>query len=55
MIHKRLQRNIIGEDGLRSLSTNTTICTRSVCGGGVQLGQEETRLRATGITHNEAW
>lgn len=38
MIHERLERYVIGEDGLSRLCTNTTICTRSVCGGGVQLG-----------------
>ena len=53
MIHKGLQRHVVREDGLRCLGTDAAIGTRSVRRRRVQLGQQETGLRTTGVTNNE--
>ena len=50
MIHKGLQGDIICEYRLRCHAA--TIST-GVCGRGVELRQEETRLRTTSIANNE--
>lgn len=51
MIHERLQRDIISEDSLRRYASTVTSCR--MCSRGVQLGQEETRLRSAGVTDDE--
>jgi hypothetical protein len=53
MIHKGLQRHVVREDGLRCLGADAAISTSSVRRRRVQLGQQETSLRSTGITNNE--
>jgi hypothetical protein len=53
VIHKGLQRDIVGEDSLRGLR-NTTVRASGVCGRWVELGEEETGLGAAGITDNES-
>ena len=55
MVHKRLQRHIIREDGLRRLGTNTSIRSSGVGSRGVELREKETSLRAAGVTDNETW
>jgi hypothetical protein len=52
VIHECLQRDVISEDGLGGHTT--TISTSGVRGRRIQLGQQETGLRATGITNNES-
>ncbi len=52
VVHECLQRDVISEDGLRRHTT--TISASSVCGRGVQLRQQETGLRATGVTNDES-
>lgn len=51
VIHECLQRNIIGEDGLRRHPT--AISTSGVCSRWVQLRQKETGLRTASIADNE--
>lgn len=51
VIHECLQRDVISEDGLRGHTT--TVSAGSVRGRRVQLGQQETGLRATGVTDNK--
>lgn len=53
MIHKSLQTDIVGENRLRGLRDTaiTTGCVRSTW---VELGEQETGLRTTGVTHDEA-
>lgn len=51
MVHERLQRDIISEDSLRRHASTVTSCR--MCSRGVQLGQEETRLRSAGVTNDE--
>lgn len=55
MVHERLQRHVIGKDGLCRLSTNTAVCSGRVGGGGVQLGEQETSLRPACVADNETW
>jgi hypothetical protein len=52
MVHKGLQRNVVGEDCLRRYTSTITSC--SMCRGWVELGQKETRLGATGIANDES-
>lgn len=56
MLHKCLQGHIVCEDGLRALCPDAAVRSRAggMCGGRVELGQQETRLRATVVTNNEA-
>jgi len=54
MIHKRLQADVVREDGLRVLA-HATIAAGRVSGGRVELGEQETGLRATGVANDEAW
>lgn len=51
VVHECLQRDVISEDGLRRHTT--TISARGVCGRRIQLRQQETGLRATGVTDDE--
>jgi hypothetical protein len=53
MIHKSLQADIVGEDGLGGL-TDTAVARGRVRGRGVEFGEEETGLRATGVTDDES-
>lgn len=53
MLHERLQRDVIGEDGLRAL-TYTAVATSRVRGAGVEFAKQEAGLRATSVTDNEA-
>lgn len=53
MIHKRLQANIVREDGLSSLA-HAAIAASRMRGGRVEFGEEETGLRAAGIADDEA-
>jgi len=53
MVHERLQRHVIGKDGLRRLSANTAIRSGGVRCRRVQLGEQKTSLRATGVADNE--
>ena len=53
MIHKRLQADIIRKDGLSSLA-DSAVRARRVCRRGVELGKQETGLRAAGITNDES-
>lgn len=55
MVHKGLQRHIVCEDSLSTLCTNAPICTGRVRGRGVELGEQEARLRTPGIANNESW
>lgn len=53
MVHKRLERHIVREDGLRALGADATVRPASVRGGRVEFRQQETRLGSAGITHDE--
>lgn len=55
MLHKCLQGHIVCENGLCALRPDTTVGsgTRGMCCGRVELGEQETRLRATVVTDNE--
>ena len=54
VVHERLQRYIVGKNGLSCLRADATIGTSSVGGRRVQLGQQETCLGTTSIAHNES-
>lgn len=54
MVHKRLQADIICEDGLSCL-TDTSVRGRSMRSRGIQLSEQETSLRATSIADDESW
>ena len=55
MLHERLQGHIVCEDGLRALCPDTAVRpgARRMCSRRVQLGQQETRLRASVIADDE--
>ena len=53
MIHEGLKGDVIGEDGLSRLG-DTTIGSRGVSRGRVQLREQEPCLRSTGITYDES-
>lgn len=53
MVHESLQTDIIREDGLCRL-TDTAIGAGRVRGRRVELGQQETSLRATGVADDES-
>lgn len=55
MVHERLQRHIIREDGLCRLRTNTAIRPSRVRSRGIELREEEASLRAAGVADNETW
>lgn len=54
VLHKRLQRDVVGEDGLGGLGSDTAVCPRRVRRRRVQLGEQETSLGSAGIADNEA-
>ena len=54
MIHKRLQTNIVREDGLSGLAY-TTIAAGRVGRRWVEFGEKEASLRSTRVADNEAW
>lgn len=51
VVHECLERHVVSEDGLRG--GTATVATCGVGGRRVQLGQQETGLRTTGITDDE--
>lgn len=55
MVHEGLKRNVVSEDGLSSLSTNSAICSSGVGSRRVELGEQETCLRSASVTNNETW
>lgn len=52
VVHKGLQADVVGENGLCGLA-DAAVCARRVRGRGVELGEEETCLRTTGVADNE--
>jgi hypothetical protein len=53
VVHERLQTDVIREDGLCRL-THASVARRGMCRGRVQFREQETSLRAAGITDNES-
>ena len=53
MIHKRLQTDVVREDGLRSLA-HTTVATSGVGRGRVEFGEKEAGLGSAGVADDEA-
>lgn len=53
MIHKRLQAHIVRENRLCRLR-NTAVATSRMRGRRVELGEEESGLRATSVAYDEA-
>lgn len=52
MIHESLQADVVGENGLGGLG-NAAVAARRVRSAGVELGEQETGLRAAGVTDDE--
>ena len=52
VVHECLQADIVGENRLSSLR-DATVAAGSVCCAGVELGEQETSLRSTGIANDE--
>ena len=53
MVHKRLQANIVRENGLGGLA-HAAVAAARVGGGGVEFGEQETGLGAAGVADDEA-
>jgi hypothetical protein len=53
MVHKCLEGHVVCEDCLSSRGSYTTVRASRVCGRWVELGQQESSLRATCITNDE--
>ena len=53
MVHKRLQANIVRENGLGGLA-HAAVAAARVGGGRVEFGEEEAGLGATSVADNEA-
>ena len=53
MVHKRLQANIVRENGLRSLA-HAAVAAGRVSGGRVEFREQEAGLGAAGVADDEA-
>lgn len=53
MLHKSLQRDVVRKDSLRVLS-EAAVGARRVSRRWIQLGEQETCLRAPGVAHNKS-
>jgi hypothetical protein len=54
VVHEGLQRYVVCENCLSSGGSYTTIWASGVCSRWVELGQEESSLRTTGIANNKS-
>ena len=53
MVHEGLQTDIVGENGLSCLR-NASVAASCVRCRGIELAEQETRLRTAGVTDDES-